>query len=137
MPALDHPSITFHVVVPVIDRPVQSNLARRFVETLRFHAECLTRGFVHVLAVDATRRRVWCAETGESIAGSRLATHVSRCAPGWQSPTRTERLRAFAFGSTGPHAAELCVLMNAAFFLADPPPVAALIARAAQEPTWC
>ncbi len=41
------------------------------------------------------------------------------------------------FGSTGPGAARVCVLMNAGFLLADPPPLMTLIEAAEREPTWC
>src|SRR5262249_6325940 len=71
------------------------------------------------------------------IDGARLAMHLSRCSPAWVSPTSRARIKSRVFGSTGPGAARVCVLMNAGFLLADPPPIVALIEAAEREPTWC
>ncbi len=131
------PQMTFHVVVPGGDEPVLADVTRRIVEALRLQAQGCVGGFVHVIAVNVARRRVWCGETGQPIAASRLATHVSRCTPSWRSATMGARLAAHAFGSSGRGAARVCVLMNAGFLLADPPPILTLTEHGKREPTWC
>ena len=129
--------IAFHVVVPVRGEPVLADVTGRLVEALRSQAQGYVGGFVHVIAVDGARRRVWCGETGQPINASRLAAHVSRCTPSWRSATPRARLTALVRGATGPGTARVGVLMNAGFLLADPPPILTLIEHAEREPTWC
>ena len=137
MPALNGEwRAVFHVVVPTDDKPVLADGARQLVHALRVQAQGYVGAFVHVIAVDAARRRAWCAETGESIDASRLAGHLGRCTPSWRSPVRT-RIKSLLRGSIGPSLARVCVLMNAGFLLADPPPVPALVENGQREPTWC
>jgi MoaA/NifB/PqqE/SkfB family radical SAM enzyme len=125
----------FHVVVPTGDEPVLAGSTRQLVHALRVQAQGHVGRSVHVIAVDAARRRVWCAETGESICASRLAEHLGRCMQ--RRPSVRARIRSLLRGSIRSDPARVCVLMNAGFLLADPPPVSALVERGEREPTWC
>jgi molybdenum cofactor biosynthesis enzyme MoaA len=127
----------FHLVVPADGEPASTASTRRFVYALRLQAQGHVGGFVHIMAADAARRRLWCGETGQSIEAGGLATHLSRCTPSWRSLSMRARLTWLTFGSTGPGSARVCVVMNAGFLLAVPPPLAELIERAEREPTWC
>src|SRR5262245_28341186 len=129
--------VTFHVVVPTVGEPVIADSTWRLLDSLRAQAQGYARGYVHVIIVNAAGRQVWCCVTARPIDGARLAMHLSRCSPAWVSPTSRARIKSRVFGSTGPGAARVCVLMNAGFLLADPPPIVALIEAAEREPTWC
>jgi len=129
--------VAFHVVVPAAGEPVIADSTWRLVDALCAQAQGYARGYVHVIIVNAAARQVWCGETAQPIDGSSLAMHLTRCRPGWPSPTSRARIKSHVFGSTGPGAARVCVLMNAGFLLADPPPIVALIEAAEREPTWC
>src|SRR5262249_18251219 len=129
--------VAFHVVVPAAREPVITDSTWRLVDALCAQAQGYARGYVHVIIVNAAARQVWCGETARPIDDSRLAMHLTRCTPGWPSSTARARIKSHVFGSAGPGAARVCVLMNAGFLLADPPPIVALIEAAEREPTWC
>lgn len=131
------PRVAFHVVVPVDGAPVVADSTGRLVDALRSQAQGYVRGFVHVIAVDVAERRVWCGETGQPIGTFRLETHLSRCTPSWHTPATRAWIKSLTYGSRGPGAARVCVLMNAGFLLADPPPIMTLVEHAERQPTWC
>src|SRR5262249_20291606 len=125
--------VSFHVLVPTAGAPVLADSTRTLVEALRVQTRGYVRGFVHVIAVDVGGRRLWGAEAGESIDGARVATHLSLCRPSWRSVPKG---KPSAYRSTSSDAAHVCVLMNAAFLLGDPPPIMTLIERAERAPAW-
>ena len=128
--------VTFQVVVPAAREPGVADSTCRLLDALRAQAQGYAGSYVHVIIVNVAERRVWCAETCQPIDGC-LATHLSRCSPAWRSSTIRARIKSHVFGSSGPGAARVCVLMNPGFLLADPPPIVALIEGAEREPTWC
>src|SRR5262245_56127470 len=96
--------VAFHVIVPTVGEPVFADCTGRLLGSLCAQAQGYAREYVHVIVLDVAEKLIWCAETGRPIDSSRLATHLSRCIPGWLSPTTRAQIKSYVFGSTGPGA---------------------------------
>src|SRR5262249_24421925 len=100
--------MTFHVLLPTKGPPNLGGARTPQIEARPQLAASAAQGPVTVLAVDARARRLWCAQTG--------------------------RARSFTFLTRE----GVSVLTAPAFFLADRPPVAALVDAAARDcVSWC
>jgi hypothetical protein len=91
--AREAPASGLAVIVPVFGDPIPSGCGQELIRALRLQAQGQAGAPVSVLAVDPVARRLWCAESWQSL----KITHLR------SGPVR--------------------VLMNAGFLLGDPPPI--------------
>ena len=101
-------STAFALILPTRGQPILTDALRVIVGATRRLAQRLTRDSVQVIAVDTQARTLWCAETARPLALSVLQS------------------------------SRIVVLMNPAFLLADPPPLAAILEVVeGRRRAWC